>query len=248
MKQLQDQVAVITGASSGIGEATARILANAGAKVVLAARRIERLQSLQNELTEAGHQAISVPTDVTDRKSVEQLFQQTLEQFGKVDILVNNAGIMLLSFVQNVQLDEWEKMIDVNIKGLMFCTGAVIPTMIAQKSGHIINISSMAGRRVFPSGSVYCATKFAVNAFSEGLRQELSQRHGIRVTSVAPGVVETELTNHITDDKVREGFKSMREKVIPLQAIDIAEAVLYAVSNPSRANVHDLLILPTTQS
>ena len=246
MSNLNEQVAIITGASSGIGAATAEILAQAGANVVLAARRKEKLEDLKTSIENAGGRALVVETDVTKRDSVESLVATTLDAFGRIDILVNNAGVMLLSFVKNLQVDEWEQMVDVNVKGVLFGVGAVLPTMMEQKGGHIVNVSSVAGRKVMQSGSVYSATKFAVTAFSEGLRQELSPEYGVRVTSIEPGAVATELTTHITDEEVGELFKGMQE-MTTLESKDIAEAILYAVASPQRVNVHEVLVMPTEQ-
>lgn len=247
MSTLSGKVAIVTGASSGIGYATAHALAEQGASIVAAARRMERLETLKKELEEKEVPVEIVQTDVTVRADVERLAQTTKERFGRIDILVNNAGVMLLSPIERCVVDEWEKMIDVNVKGLMFCTSSVLPTMIEQSSGHIINISSIAGRRVFPTGGVYCATKFAVNAFTEGLRSELSPRYNIRVTTIGPGVVATELTDHITDKNVITNFQKMREDLVPLESIDVAEAVVYATTQPQRANINDIVLLPTNQ-
>lgn len=246
MGRLDSQVAVITGASSGIGEATARVLSNEGAAVVLAARREERLEVLKREIEEKGGKALIVVTDVTKREDTQNLIQQAKDTFGSVDILVNNAGVMLLSFIEKLKVDEWEQMLDVNVKGLMFATAAALPTMMEQEGGHIVNISSVAGRKVMQSGAVYCATKFAVTAFSEGLRQELAPSKNIRVTSIEPGAVATELTNHITDDDVKETMKGMLD-MTTLESEDIAQSILYAVASPSRVNVNEILILPTEQ-
>jgi len=171
---------------------------------------------------------------------------KVLEKWGSVDILVNNAGLMPLSFVKNLKIDEWDQMIDVNIKGVLYCTGAVVSHMLEKQSGHIVNISSVAGRIVFPAGSVYCATKHAITAFSEGLRAELSVRKNIRVTCIEPGVVSTELTSTITDESL-QGFVENAKKMQALQANDIANAILYAVESPSHVNVNEILIRPTTQ-
>ncbi len=192
---IEGKVAIVTGASSGIGYATALALSKAGAKVAIGARR----------------------TDFVD---------QVVKKWGTVDILVNNAGLMPLSFIKNLKVDEWEQMIDVNIKGVLFCTAAVIPHLKEKKSGHIVNISSVAGRVVFPSGSVYCATKHAVTALSEGLRQEFSTRSNIRVTCIEPGVVETELLNTITDDSL-QSFVEAAKKTQSLRAEDIANTILF---------------------
>ena len=247
MGQLDNKVAIVTGASSGIGEATARALAKEGAKVVLAARRKDRLEELRQVIESNGGQALVVETDVTSRKVVQSLADQTKEAFGQIDILVNNAGLMPLSYVKNLHLDEWEQMVDVNIKGVLFGTAAVIPTMLEQGGGHIVNVSSVAGRRAFEGGAVYCATKFAVRAFSDGVRMELAPKHHIRVTTIEPGAVDTELTDHITDDELMEGMKGRFEKMKILEAEDIAHAVLYAVTAPAHVNINEVLVMPTEQ-
>src|SRR5574337_2080097 len=202
---IKGQVAIVTGASSGIGYATAMAIAKAGAKVAVGARRVDKLEQLKKDIEKIGGECIKISCDVTKRSDCENLINTAIKKWNKIDILVNNAGLMPLRFVKNLKIDVWERMIDVNIKGVMYCTAAAIPHMLAQKSGHIVNISSIAGRVVFPAGSVYCATKFAVWAFSEGLRQELSVRNNIRVTTIEPGIVDTELTNTITD-KSLEAF------------------------------------------
>jgi NADP-dependent 3-hydroxy acid dehydrogenase YdfG len=244
--ELRGKTALVTGASSGIGEATARRLAEHGVKVALAARRGDRLAALAAELCDAGGEVISVVTDVTVRDQVEALARATRDAFGQIDILVNNAGIMPLSFMKNLHVEEWERMVDVNIKGVLYAIAAVLPDMCARKSGHIVNVSSVAGRRLFPSGAVYCGTKFAVTAISEGLRAELSASDGIRVTAIEPGAVATELTQTITDPAVIEmfGARQMRR----LEADDIARAVLYAVSQPGHVDVAEILVMPTDQA
>jgi NADP-dependent 3-hydroxy acid dehydrogenase YdfG len=244
MAELKGKVAIVTGASSGIGEATALELARAGADVVLAARRTDRLEKLAATIgRETGAQSLVVPTDVTKRSDVEQLVEKTKERFGRVDILVNNAGIMLLSYLKNDHVDEWERMVDVNIKGVLFGVHAVMPTMLEQGSGHIVNVSSVAGHEIFPSAAVYCATKFAVRAFSEGIEKELS-RLGIRVTNISPGAVATELTQHIKDQEVRDTFLKGSKDMVFLDARDIAAAVIYAVSQPEHVNVNEVIVRP----
>jgi NADP-dependent 3-hydroxy acid dehydrogenase YdfG len=243
---LKDKVAIVTGASSGIGRATALSLAKAGAKVAIAARRTQRLEELQKEITKIGTECIVVPCDVAKRKDCQALIDVAIKKWNHIDILINNAGIMPLSFVKNLKVDEWEQMVDVNIKGVLFCTASVIPHMINQNSGHIVNISSIAGRVVFASGSVYCATKYAVRAFSEGLRQELSTRHKIRVTTIEPGIVATELTNTITD-KSLESFVKYSKEIEALQAEDIANSIMFALESPLRMNVNEITVRPTTQ-
>ncbi len=248
MTSIEGKVAIITGASSGIGAATARLLAMHGAKVVLTARRIDRLHTLQKEIAENGGEALVVSLDVTQRKEVEAMAQKVLSAYGHIDILVNNAGLMPLSFIKNLKVDEWDRMIDVNLKGLLYCTAAVLPDMRKNKSGHILNISSIAGRRVFPAGSVYCATKFAVGAFTEGLRQELATTENIRVTAIEPGIVDTELLSTITDDVALAGVSQRKNSVHPLSSEDIANAIYYAISQPAHVNVNELLVMPTQQT
>ncbi|MCH7877334.1 MAG: SDR family oxidoreductase, partial [Thaumarchaeota archaeon] len=188
---IKDKVAIITGASSGIGYATALTLSKAGAKVAIGARRVDRLEELAKKISTDGGEVFYQKLDVTQRLECENFAKAVLEKWGSIDILVNNAGLMPLSLFKSLKVDEWDQMIDVNIKGVLYCTASVILHMKEKKSGHIINISSVAGRIVFPTGSVYCATKHAIAAFSEGLRQEFSARSNIRVTSIEPGVVAT---------------------------------------------------------
>ncbi|MXX21193.1 MAG: SDR family oxidoreductase [Cenarchaeum sp. SB0665_bin_23] len=243
---LSDKVAIVTGASSGIGRFTAKSLAKSGVRVVLAARRHNNLDELATEIKDVGGQALPFVADVAQRQSCEDLIQYTMEQWGRIDVLVNNAGLMPLSLVKNLHVDEWDRMVDVNIKGVLYCTAAALPHMLAAKSGHIVNVSSVAGRIVFPGGSVYCATKHALTAFSEGLRQELSTRENIRVTCIEPGAVATELTNTITDEALRK-FVENTKKMEILQSQDIADAILYAVGTPNHVNVNEILIRPTAQ-
>lgn len=243
---LMNKVIIITGASSGIGEATAKKLAGQGAKVVLTARREERLNELKSEIAEAGGEALVITGDVTEKKDFENLVNITLKNFGRIDAIVNNAGLMPLSYIKKLKTDEWETMIEVNIKGVLNGVAAVLPTMMEQKSGHIINISSSAAHRYFPGGAVYCATKSAVKMFSEGLRQELAPNYGINVTSIEPGYVATELLNTITDEDIKDNLSGMKE-MTPLEAEDIAEAISYALSQPQRANINDVYIMPTEQ-
>lgn len=248
---VQDKVAIITGASSGIGYATALALAGAGIKVAIGARRVDRLEQLAREISQnnKGVQTDNVfyqKLDVTQKDQCSAFAKAVLDKWDSIDILVNNAGLMPLSFFKNLKIDEWDKMVDVNIKGVLYCTAAVISHMKEKKSGHIVNLSSVAGRIVFPAGSVYCATKHAIAAFSEGLRQEFSVRSNIRVTSIEPGVVATELNDAITDESL-QGFIENAKKMESLQSRDIANAILYAVSSPAHVNVNEILIRPTTQ-
>jgi NADP-dependent 3-hydroxy acid dehydrogenase YdfG len=243
---LTGKVAIITGASSGIGEATALALSKAGAKVAIGARRTDRLEALKSQIEKNGGEVFMQKLDVTKKTECDSFVEGVVKKWGTVDILVNNAGLMPLSFFKNLKVSEWDQMIDVNIKGVLYCTGAVIPHLSAKKSGHIVNISSVAGRIVFPAGSVYCATKHAVAAFSEGLRQEFSVRSNIRVTCIEPGVVATELNNTITDQSL-QGFLEATKKMVALEAQDIANAILFAVESPPHMNVNEILIRPTTQ-
>ncbi|WKN43580.1 SDR family oxidoreductase [Tunicatimonas pelagia] len=245
--ELQDKVVIVTGASSGIGEATAEKLASHGAKVVLTARREDRLKELKQKIESAGGKALVVTADVTKNEDWKQVVQQAQEVFGDVDVLVNNAGLMPLSFAKKLKTDEWEKMVDVNIKGVLNGVAAVLPKMMDNKRGHIVNISSVAGRKLFPGGSVYCATKFAVRAFSEGLRNELAPEFNIRVTAIEPGAVATELTDTITDEDIIEKIMKPMLDIETLQSEDIAESILYALQQPKHVNVQELLVMPTEQ-
>ncbi|RWZ60339.1 SDR family oxidoreductase [Halobacillus fulvus] len=242
MATLAKQTAIITGASSGIGKAIAHHLAEEGANVVLAARRSEKLKELADEIKSAHNTEVSVvETDVTKKEDVENLVKEAVDQFGHVDIFVNNAGVMLLSFLKNDHVDEWEQMVDVNIKGVLYGIHASLPHMLEREQGHIVNVSSVAGHEVFPSSTVYSATKYAVKALSMGMEKELS-RSGVRVTNVSPGAVDTELTDHITDGDVIDMFKD--RSMEPLEADDIARAVAYAVTQPSYVNVNEVIVRP----
>jgi NADP-dependent 3-hydroxy acid dehydrogenase YdfG len=243
---IKGQVAIVTGASSGIGYATSLAIAKAGAKVAVGARRTDKLEQLKKEIEKLGGECITVSCDVSKRSDCEKMINETVKKWDRLDILVNNAGLMPLSFVKSLKVDEWDKMIDVNIKGVLYCTAAAIPHLVKQNSGHVVNISSVAGRVVFPAGSVYCATKFAIRAFSEGLRQELSTRHNIRVTTIEPGVVETELTNTITD-KALDSFLKYVKDMKALKSEDIANSIMFALESPSHMNVNEITVRPTTQ-
>ncbi|KAA9028474.1 SDR family oxidoreductase [Niallia endozanthoxylica] len=239
---LSGKTAIVTGASSGIGEAAAFGLANAGANVVLAARRTERLEELKVKIEkETNAKALVVKTDVTDKAEMEILAEKTKEAFGSIDILVNNAGVMLLSHIKNDLIDEWVRMVDVNIKGVLHGIHAVLPTMLEQNTGHIINISSVAGHEVTRTSTVYSATKYAVRALSMGLEKEFSTT-GLRVTNISPGAVESELREHITDEEVRANLGNKKRTL--LQADDIANAIVYAVSQPPYVNVNEIIVRP----
>jgi NADP-dependent 3-hydroxy acid dehydrogenase YdfG len=244
--RLNGKVAVVTGASSGIGEATVRALVGEGAAVVAGARRMERLEELVERVSHDGGKAIAVKCDVTDEEQAHDLVDRAVEEFGSIDILVNNAGIMLLSTVGKSLSDQWRAMFEVNVMGLLYATDAAIGYMKEQDSGHLVNISSVAGRKVTrDSSGVYAGTKHAVNAISEGLRQELLEDN-IRVSIVGPGAVDTELPDHITDEDAREGLSGLM-KLERLQAEDIADAIVYAVTQPWRVSVNEILIRPTQQ-
>ncbi len=225
-------------------------LAGRGYRLGLTARRSDRLRSLAGRLpgTNGGPAEVLVlPADITDRAAVEGVAEACLHSWGRIDVLVNNAGVMPLSALAKVRVDDWERMVDVNVKGVLFAIAAVLPTLLRQRHGHIVNISSLAGRRPFPNGAVYSATKFAVRAISQGLRVELSASTGIRVTDVEPGVVATELMEKVEDDEARERFNSFWRDHRALDAADVAAAVLYALRTPPHVNVNEILIRPTDQ-
>jgi clavulanate-9-aldehyde reductase len=244
---LSGRVAAITGASSGIGEATAVTLARAGAAVSLAARRGERIDALAERITSDGGRAIAIETDIADEAQANAFVTRTKEELGRLDVLVNNAGVMLLGPVVGADTSEWRRMIEVNLLGLLYCTHAALPIMGEQGSGHIINVSSTAGRFANFGSAVYNMTKFGVNGFTEALRQELVPA-GVKVTVVEPGMVDTELQGHNTHPMVLEAMKRFREQVgEPLVAEDIAEAILYTVGGPKRVAVNEVLVRPAGQ-
>lgn len=238
------KVVAITGASSGIGEATALLLAENGAKVMLAARREERLKAIANRICAEGGSAAYCLTDVKDRTQVKEMAAAAVKQFGRVDVLINNAGIMPVSMMRDLKVDEWDLMVDVNIKGVLNGIAAVLPGMLEQKSGHIINISSVAGHKVMASGAVYSGTKFAVRAITEGLRLEVGKL--IRTTIICPGAVMTELPDTISNPDVQKFVQSIYQA----QAIDpsaIARAILFAIEQPGDVDVNEMIIRPTVQ-
>lgn len=244
---IQSKIALVTGASSGIGEGVARLLAANGVKVGLAARRKDKLNKLANDIQSAGGEAIAIEMDVTDQVSVNKGLEMLIKAYGGIDILVNNAGLMPLSDVESLKLDEWHKMVDVNVKGLLNTTAAVLPHLMKQNAGHIFNLSSIAGRKLFPGLSVYCATKHAVAAFSDIMRMELAPKYKIRVTSLQPGAVASELFEHITDAKYRQNMEDLKGQMTFLRPDDIANSVLYALQAPDHVNVSEIFILPTEQ-
>ena len=247
MGALDGKVAAVTGASSGIGEATAKALAGAGAAVALGARRVDRLEALASGIDESGGRAVAIELDVTDEDSAKAFISETQSQLGGLDILVNNAGVMLLGPVVGADTSQWRTMVEVNLLGLLYCTHAALPVMQEAGSGHIVNISSVAGRTANAGSAVYNLTKFGVGAFSEGLRQEISPA-GIRTTIIEPGFVDTELQGHNEHPEVVKGIEQMREALPEvLQAEDIAAGILYAVTQPQRVDVNEILIRPTGQ-
>jgi len=235
-----DKIILVTGASSGIGEAIARDLAAHGAKVLLGARRTERVAAIAADIRDAGGTAEARSLDVVDRRSVADFAQAALDLWGRIDVLVNNAGIMPLSPLSAGKHDEWERMIDVNVKGVLWGIGAVLPTMERQGSGQIINIGSIGALRVVPTAAVYCATKFAVRAISDGLRQESG---AIRVTCVNPGVVESELASTITHEETKAVMDEYR--AIALHPLDIARAVRQVIDAPDSVDTTEITIRPT---
>ena len=245
---LKGTVAIVTGASSGIGEATAEALVAEGAMVVLAARRADRLEKLAARL---GPSTMSVPTDLADVRQASELVERTVERFGRLDVLVNNAGVMLIGPVLGSPLEEWQAMVDLNLTALLACTHTALPHLVEaaangpRQVADIVNVSSVAGRKVSPGGAVYSATKYAVGAFSEGLRQELATRR-VRVTVVEPGMTDTELTHHIRPE-VLAPMQATLDQMPSIGASDVAAAIVFAVTRPAEVAVNDLVVRPTMQ-
>ena len=244
-ENITGKVVVITGASSGLGEATARLLAKSGAIVVLGARRSDRIEALAAELKKAGGQALAVATDVVQRDQVKRLVDTAVESFGRIDVMLNNAGIMPLAPLEQLKVDEWDQMIDVNLKGMLYGIAAALPYMKDQKSGHFINVSSVYGHKLGPDATVYCATKHAVRALSEGLRQEVKP-YNIRTTVISPGAVATELADHISDKEIQEQTKAFVGK-IAVPAATFARMVAFAINEPADVDVNEILFRPTAQ-
>jgi NADP-dependent 3-hydroxy acid dehydrogenase YdfG len=238
------KVVVITGASSGLGEATARYLSSHEASVVLGARRTDRIESLAKEITQAGGKAAALRTDVTRREDVEALVDVAVKSFGRIDVMINNAGLMPNSPLDRLKVGDWEQMIDVNIKGVLYGIAAALPHMKRQKAGHIINVSSVAGHKIRPGSAVYAATKHAVRVISEGLRQELKP-HNIRTTVISPGAVATELPNTITEPDIEKMVKERYK--IALSPEVFAKAVAYAMDQPNEVDINEILFRPTLQ-
>jgi clavulanate-9-aldehyde reductase len=242
---LSGQVVAVTGASSGIGEATALAAAAAGAAVALAARRTDRIEALAQRITDAGGRALAVTTDVSDEAHARAFVQRTIDELGRLDALVNNAGVMLLGPVSGADTDEWRRMIDANVYGVIYCTHAAIDHLIERGSGHIVTVSSVAGVRASAGSAVYNLTKFGVNAFAESLRQELAP-HNVRVTVVNPGAVTTELRTHLSPE-LQAAQKERMAGVTPLEATDIANAIIYALGQPEHVSLNEILVRPTRQ-
>ena len=242
---IAEKVVVITGGSSGLGEASARLLSSQGARVVLGARRKDRIQALADELTRGGGKAIAVTTDVTDRDQVKKLADAAAQTYGRIDVMINNAGLMPQALLEQLQIDEWDRMIDVNIKGVLYGIAAALPYMKEQKAGHFINVSSVAGHKVGPGFAVYAATKHAVRALSEGLRQEVKP-YNIRTTVISPGAVSTELPNSITDPVAAERVRKFyADAAIPADAF--ARTVAFAIGQPEDVDINEVVFRPTRQ-
>lgn len=240
---IKGKVVVITGASSGLGEATTRRLAQDGAKLVLGARRLERLQALAEELSLGGNAVLR--TDVTDCGQVKHLVDHAVQVHGRIDVIINNAGLMPHSPLERGKVEDWDRMIDVNLKGVLYGIAAALPYMKAQKSGHIINVSSVAGHKVRPGSAVYAATKTAVRVISEGLRQEVKP-YDIRTTVISPGAVATELADSVTESDVAEGIRAFYEEyAIPAESF--ANMVAFAMSQPDDVDINEILFRPTRQ-
>jgi NADP-dependent 3-hydroxy acid dehydrogenase YdfG len=244
MGKLDGKVAIVTGASSGIGEATALALAAEGANIAAAARRSDRLQNLSSRIQT---EMLAITADVREESDCQRIVDETMQRFGRIDILVNNAGVMLLGPIVNADTEDWRRMIDTNLFGLIYATHKALPVMLQQGSGHIVNISSTAGRTVGLNSGVYNLTKWGVGAFSESLRQEIHSKN-IRVTIIEPGAVATELRDHITVQAVKDDINKWAESMEQLESEDIAASIVYAVTQPRRVNVNEILIRPTEQA
>jgi NADP-dependent 3-hydroxy acid dehydrogenase YdfG len=247
-EELSGRVVAITGASSGIGEATALACASRGAAVALAARRADRIEALAARIEAEGGRAVALETDVVDEASARAFVSGAHERLGSLDVLVNNAGVMLLGPVEAADTEHWRRMIEVNCLGLLYCTHAALPLMREGGGGHIVNVSSVAGRRAALGAAVYNMTKFGVTGFSEALRQE-TLHMGVRVTIIEPGYVETELQAHNAGNPVvMQAMEQMREQIAePLQASDIADAIVYAITRPQHVSINEVLVRPTMQ-
>ncbi|GAA6619824.1 SDR family NAD(P)-dependent oxidoreductase [Scytonema sp. NUACC26] len=244
--KLEGKVAIVTGASAGIGEATALALASEGAQVALAARRVERLKPVAERIESNGGKALIIVADVANETQAIDIVHKTKAEFGRIDILVNNAGVALVGDIDGANTADWRRMFDINVLGLMYVTHAALPIFKAQGSGHVVNISSVAGRTVRAGIGAYNVSKWGVNAFSEALRQEVHKQN-IRVTIVEPGMVNTEINDFITDPIAKQRSEERRKSIVPLESEDVAVAIVYAVTQPLRVSVNEILIRPTDQ-
>jgi len=243
--KIRGKVVVITGASSGLGEAAARLLSAQGATVVLGARRSDRLQSLADELSGSGGKALAIATDVTHRNQVKRLVDTAAQKFGRVDVMINNAGIMPRAPLERLTIDDWDRTIDVNVKGVLYGIAAALPHMKKQKSGHMIFVSSVAGHKIGPDFAVYAATKHAVRALAEGFRQEVKP-YNIRTTIISPGAVATELPDSVTEQDIAEKIRTYYDE-IAIPAESFAQAVVFAMSQPEEVDVNEILFRPIKQ-
>ena len=243
-KNIEGKVVVITGASSGLGNATARHLSAQGGIVVLGARRVDLIRALADDLAARGGKALAIATDVTHYDQVRKLVDTAVQTYGRVDVMINNAGVAPISQLERIKVDEWDQMIDVNIKGVLYGIAAALPYMKQQKAGHILNVSSVAAYTITPATAVYSATKQAVRALSEGLRQEVKP-YNIRTTVISPGAIATELPNSVSEPEIAEAVRASYEIALPAESF--AQAVAFAISQPDEVDVNEILFRPTRQ-
>jgi NADP-dependent 3-hydroxy acid dehydrogenase YdfG len=243
-KNIEGKVVVITGASSGLGNATARHLSAQGGIVVLGARRVDLITALADDLAAQGGKALAIATDVTHYDQVQKLVDAAVQTYGRVDVMINNAGVAPISQLERIKVDEWDQMIDVNIKGVLYGIAAALPYMKQQKAGHILNVSSVAAYTITPATAVYSATKQAVRALSEGLRQEVKP-YNIRTTVISPGAIATELPNGVSEPEIAEAVRAFYEIALPAESF--AQAVAFAISQPDEVDVNEILFRPTRQ-
>ena len=243
-KNIEGKVVVITGASSGLGNATARHLSAQGGIVVLGARRVDLITALADDLAGQGGKALAIATDVTHYDQVQKLVDAAVQTYGRVDVMINNAGVAPISQLERIKVDEWDQMIDVNIKGVLYGIAAALPYMKQQKAGHILNVSSVAAYTITPATAVYSATKQAVRALSEGLRQEVKP-YNIRTTVISPGAIATELPNGVSEPEIAEAVRAFYEIALPAESF--AQAVAFAISQPDEVDVNEILFRPTRQ-